>query len=261
MAVTVTQIGSATGTGATVNVALSTNVTTSDLLVVTVCQNTVHSFAAQIPTTSRGDTFAEIDDAGVNATKAFRVGMWALQPTLALTAGTHTVDMPGWDNIAIKVYLITGISTYGGIDASVNGTSGTSTSPTSNSMSSSQADEVLFAVFGWDSASAQLTPPSSPWTAGNTLANASTESLKTVYQVVTATGSYSATGTLSVSADWAACIGGLKVTPSGGAPPAHAPIRLVTMSRAVQRAASRCDGWVRDRNGLLVPLGGLAWRG
>jgi hypothetical protein len=128
--------------------------------------------------------------------------------TTALAAGnTITVTYPATTSKAVSIYYVDGTATS---DKTSTGM-GTSTAPSSgNTAATTQASELLIGAIGSESYNTTFTVGGSYIAMNSAIANTGTTntsiSIFPEYRVVSATGAYSATGTLSTSRDWAAAI-------------------------------------------------------
>lgn len=120
------------------------------------------------------------------------------------------------DNVNFNVSEWSGIATSSPLDGSaVTATLTTgSTSPATGNYTSTNANDLIIANCGFHDAATMSTRPGSPWTSltdGGTVGIGTGES----YQIVSSTGTYSATWTISTSTYWGAIICGFKA--AGGA--------------------------------------------
>jgi hypothetical protein len=137
---------------------------------------------------------------------------------IATSSGSFTVTVdPNTTTqfITAQAWEVSGLAASTPLDQT-NTAAGTSTSPTSGSVTTTQADEILVAAFSdLGTGNSAITAPGAPWVDqfeeenGALFVRGSGQ-----YQIVAATGTYSATWT-SAGAEWTGCIASFKAEATG----------------------------------------------
>jgi cysteine-rich repeat protein len=208
------------------NVGTNGNTTTGSTIAVTVAaggvavNNTVIVAFAMDPATgavtvadTRGNTYtSNADVSNGSGTNGVRTVVLSTRLTTALLAGdTITVTHPSVAARAVSVNVFSGLAGASVLDRTATGT-GTSTAPaTPATAATTQADELLIGAMGVETGSTEtFTLGASYITGTNRSSSAGTAAANITidpeYRIVAATGTYTATGTLSASRAWAAAI-------------------------------------------------------
>lgn len=211
-------IGSATLTSSatnTVQMTLTASVAVGDLIVVWVTNDGGANLPSGV-TDSQGHTYTA-DVTGVRSADDYSLRQFSTVCTSAMTSAVDTITGTvvggggNWDKIiaAVKVTPDTG-RTWGSsrVNTSAQAT-GTSTSPSSGSMTTTVADTAVIGGMAAggapsNSAGGPLTAATNSNTRVHNINGGAFIDLGSVYRVVTATGSYPSSGTWQASDDWGA---------------------------------------------------------
>lgn len=236
----------------------TTNGTATTSLVLTVggtttAGNTVivgvihHAFNATVSAVdSQGNTY-QVDEHMWDTVSA-GVTILSSHTTAALTSGvdTITVNFTGSvNNTIMYAYEFSGLKASAYFDVgSTNHASGNS--PTSGTATTTQADDLLFSIIGWNNSSASVSAGSG-YTKLDESDNyrSSTDSVLTEYQLVEATGTYAGTATLTGSPSYQAAFASYKAATA--AAPVNTVAPVVSGTSHVGQALSTTNGtWTDD---------------
>jgi hypothetical protein len=159
---------------------------------------------------SRGNGYTSNADSGTGGTTRTLIFSASVNTALK-TNDTITVTCPSVTYKAVSIYSVSGLASASVVDKTHTGT-GSSTSPSSGATSTTtQASELLIgAIGGAYHASTTFTAGTGFTALTSALADSGSSSssvtIQPEYELVSATGAYSATGTLSTSRGWSAAI-------------------------------------------------------
>ena len=173
---------------------------------------------------SKGNTYSSDAEA---ARSNMRTLVFSAPVTTALVSGdTITVTSPSAANRAVSIYYVGGLASASRVDQTSSG-NGSGANPSSGATATtSQPNELLWGAIGFAN--------TGTFTVGGsfamlTRANAGTAAtIQPTYQIVSATGAYTASGSISSGAPWAAAIVTYKML--GGVEPSHSTIAPATAS-------------------------------
>lgn len=186
----------------------ATGVAQNSLLVVTLGFGNTASPTLAVAD-SKGNTY-QLDKSqhdatnGTNAVIYSALAATALvqNDTVTVTATVTTINFPIMD-----VYEVTGAATTSWLDGTPAGATGTSTSPSSGNVTTSNADDLIMGVMFFSGGATTLTAGSNLTVLVNR--QPGTKSYATEYRIVSATGSYPANGTIS-NDSWSAAAAAYK---------------------------------------------------
>jgi hypothetical protein len=217
----VVQSRSAQGSGASISLAFSSNVTAGNTAIVAIAP---YSAAASSTTSSPANTFTS--DAAVSAGNGGRVAIYSA-PNVASGATTVTGNATGSNFITIAIYEVSGLITSSIKDQSASNSGTSASHPTGTTPTTTQANEFLFAAVQDDSAGTGPPTVGGSWTLGQHQDNSANPVIATAYQTVSATGAYSATFTWN-NALFGAAIATYKEAGGGGGSTTGAGVGLAS---------------------------------
>jgi hypothetical protein len=171
---------------------------------------------------------------------------WCIVTTQLETTDVVTVDWGG-NATCRTVYLdeFSGVSDVTPQDGSGSG-SGSSTSPSvALSGSTTNADDLIFAVVGFGGGGATSFTPDAGWTETNDVRQVDgtvNRNVASVYQVVSATGTYTASGSIPSSQPWTGVIVALKAAAGGGGSPQTLDVGRRAAAETVHGVALAASG-------------------
>lgn len=170
--------------------------------VVEVCQTSANGITLNVPTDSRGNTYTAISAGQVFNSVAQIRGFFA--PNIGAGANTITLTNTGTPgNCQVKVVEFSGIATANPLDVTSVIATGTSTTPASANVTTTQAGDLVLVIGGIGQ---QLGTPltSTYWTAQSGATQLNTDPYAYIsYYVAGAAGSQSGSATLAASNAWA----------------------------------------------------------
>lgn len=230
---------------ASITLTLTTGAAVGDLVVVCLAYGRASNPSSFSVTDTGGNTWQldRRDDKTTNNTPHTAIFSAILTTALAVS-DTITIDPEGTVNYPIAAaYSVSGIAGSSWLDQAA-GDQGVSSSPSSGSVTTGQADEILFGAVC--SGSPQAFTAGSGWTeltdTGNT-----TKRLAVQYRIESATGTLTSDGTLAASADWTDSI----VTYKADVPAGGRLARVLTAARARAAELRRRRGWALTRRAPL----------
>ncbi len=164
-------------------------------------------------------------------------------PTASNAGGITSVTV----TVAASADIAGTVDEWSGVTSTIDGTApsgtGSSTTATSGSLTTTNANDLLWGAIATDVDT--VTAVATGWTSEGTRTS-NNVAITGAYQVVSATGSYTLSGTLSSSGIYAVDFVAFEST---GASPPTPVVPLVVPSQAVQRAAN----WMRRHDALMLP--------
>ncbi len=211
---TPTSLGSAApgSAGASASVTLSTSVPVGNVVIVTAAidgsTNTV------TVSDTAGNTYTkDADQNNTGGSGGVRIVVFSAPVTNALSSGntiTLSVGTPS-QRMTMRALSVSGVMTPKDMSGSAQGSG---TSANSGSVTTTAADELLIGAIGASFSPTDITAGSGWTSSGAVQSSGQGTSLLPMYRIVSAIGSYSATGSLSGSDSWSAAIATYKATPS-----------------------------------------------
>lgn len=126
-----------------------------------------------------------------------------------------TANFGASTDIGMWVWEFSGLATSSALDGTPVSASGSSTAPASGNLTTTNANDLLIGGIVWPSHSTTLSGTTTGFTQETKQNGGNNSELQAAYQIVSATGSYSFSGTLSASKPWAAGIAAFKAAASG----------------------------------------------
>lgn len=235
-------LGNATGTSLTsliLTVGATTTVGNTIILgVVNHAQNATVS-----ATDSAGNTY-QLDKSQAPGSNA-EVSILSSKTIASLASGTGTITVSfsvTVNNVAVFAYEYSGLKATTYVDV-VAGAGGTSTSPNSGNLVTTSAVDLLFGVVGWEKSNPST---ATSWTKLDELDNylSSTKSALTEASIVSSTGTYAATATIT-SAGWTAAAAAYKG--ATGSAPVNTVAPAISGTQHVGQTLTTTNGtWTDD---------------
>ena len=246
-----------------ITLVLTTGAAVGDLVVVCLAYGRSSSPSSFTVTDTGGNTWQldRRDDKTTNNTPHTAIFSAVLTTALAVS-DTITVTPDVTINYPIAAaYKVSGVASSSWLDQAT-GSQGVSSSPSSGSVTTTEADEILFGAVC--SGGPQAFTPGSGWTeltdTGNT-----TKRLAVQYRIESATGSYTSDGTLAASADWTdsivsykAAASGITATPDQGSATAAGQTPTVAATSTPDQAAAIAAGQDATARATATPAAGEA---
>lgn len=174
----------------------------------------IHSGGNQTVTVSglTGATWASLRDSAVGATghKAIWIGS-------GFSGGTAVTLTPssGTPRMGLTVVEFSGVSITGD---QANSAGNFSTAPATGNITTTNATDLIVAMFGEGPTPVISGDPPTGWTGLAQIHAAGFVNLASCYRIETGTGTFSAAWTTDINDDWEALIAGLQATAEGGGP-------------------------------------------
>jgi len=203
----VRRIGSATAATSrtTTTIAVTTPVTAGDTVVVSLLLSSTAPIAGTVTATdTAGNSYLHARDVNDGSSGDRTLLLVATNVKAIAAGGSLTLTYPSAGETHLSVDEFAGVT---GVDVSAGATASGTSFSSGNTSATTQPTEVLIGVVGAESGSSPAW--SAGWTALPSLA-VSSDYLSTAYRIVTATGSYAATGT--VGGQWMSAIVALKTS-------------------------------------------------
>jgi len=202
------------GVTSAASLAFTTNNTAGNLIVVAVRIGSPSTTTVSVRDTN-GNSYS-LARSQVQTTDGHQAWVYYAK-IIAAGANTVTVTLSATATLRVAIHEYSGLDTAAPLDQTTSAP-GSGTAPTSGSVTTTAANELLFGM--GSSANART------WTAGTgyTLRQAPAGKLETADRIVAATGSFSASASLSAADDWTAIIVTFKTWATGSSPsPAAQP--------------------------------------
>ena len=212
---TVTNIGQNNSTTSSNNISVtvpSGGVAVGNTIIVSFAMNPATAGAVSV-TDTKGNSYtfnADVSESG-GSNGNIRTIIFSAPVTTALVSGnTITVSCPTVTCKAVSICYVSGLLSVSTVDQASIGT-GTNNSPSSGSVTTTQASEILIGAIGGAYHGTTTFTAGTGFTAlTSALADSGSSStsanIQPEYEIVTSIGSYNATGSLSTSRDWATAI-------------------------------------------------------
>ena len=205
------------GTGS-VAVAYPSNVVAGRLLIAQ-CSNYGSAIGTGDVTDSQGNTWTRVST--VSNGSAHAAIFWALAGSSA--ANTVTLNTGGSEYPTLAILEVVGTPAASPFDVQATGTGTSASHSTGTTAATAQADEIGIAVSTYDGGSGGTPTVGGSWTLGEIQTNFANMPLATAWQILSATGTQTATFSW-INAPYAACVATFKAD-TGVAPKAPPPKR------------------------------------